>query len=191
MIILICLKSFFFSPPFSSSRQASGNLPSHQAFVLVVSVQSFCVYLEAFGWPQWFTFLSRCSLYSCDIFLPTFCQYLGLKGCILTRRIQLFFFFPLLRSVKFLSCVWWGFSRVSSLLSGRWCVYVCVCVQTQCVCASSQFIFVVYHLTHIHKSMFLFCFLGFFFRHWSNTKVLKCLISNHNLFYLSKQRHLH
>lgn len=66
---------------------------------------------------------------------------------------------------------------------------------TVCICRHDVFalphsFFVVYHLTHIHESMFLFC-LFFFFRYWSNTKVLKRLISNHNLFYLSKQRHLH
>lgn len=48
-----------------------------------ICLNGFCaefrIWLEAFGWPQWLTFLCRCSLYSCDIFLPTFCQYFGFE----------------------------------------------------------------------------------------------------------------
>lgn len=51
--------------------------------------RAFVFYKKHLGDLSMITFLSRCSLYSCDIFLPTFCQYLGLKSCILTHRIQL------------------------------------------------------------------------------------------------------
>lgn len=51
-------------------------------------------------------FLWKCRLYHCDIFLPTFCQYLVWKKLHITRRIQLVLPPLPFRSVMSLSCLW-------------------------------------------------------------------------------------
>lgn len=87
---------------------------------------------------------------------------------------------PLLRLVRVQS--------VSSLLSGGRCGWVCACADTTCLRFLTVFSLCI---TSLMFTRACFCSVWFFFRYWSNTKVLKRLISNHNLFYLSKQRHLH
>lgn len=128
-------------------------------------------YLTGSIWvtSQWLTFLSRCSLYSCDIFLPTFCQYLGLKGCILNRRIQLCFLSPSQMCNDPLSRL----VRVQSGLNSA--VGVCACVCRHNVLLFHCFFFLI--VSPHSYSQDGFC--SVFPRYWSNTKVLKGLVSKH------------
>lgn len=95
---------FFFSVKKPHARRI-GIFPLIKHLFRWFQCRAFVFYKKHLGDLSMITFLSRCSLYSCDIFLPTFCQYLGLKSCILTHRIQLCNPSPTssLRSVMFLS----------------------------------------------------------------------------------------
>lgn len=115
--------------------------------------RAFVFYKKHLGDLSMITFLSRCSLYSCDIFLPTFCQYLGLKSCILTHCIQLCNPPPpsSLRSVMFLSHAS-GRSSQSGLVSA---IRGTACACTGVVFVLPHSVFFVYHLTHIHTCIIL------------------------------------
>lgn len=98
------------------------------------------------------TFLWKCCLYHCDIFLPTFCQYLVWEVAYYPLYPSFFLFPPLpFGHVMFLSLAS-GKSSQSGLvfpIGGR------VCVHRHLVCASLQCFF-VHHLTH-NSHIHLFC----------------------------------
>lgn len=126
------------------------------------------------------------------VFLWYFSTYLlsvfGFKRLHINPSYPAFFFFlphsqicnvPLLRLVR----------AQSGLVSAvRGTVWVCACADTTCLRFLTVFSLCI---TSLIFTRACFCSVWFFFRYWPNTKVLKRLISNHNLFYLSKQRHLH
>lgn len=130
---------------FKISHQASGNLPSHQAFVWMVSVRCFVIDWKHLGdlndWPFSPDVLCILVIF---FYLP-FCQYLGSKGRILNRRIQIFFLPPS-------TCVTFFSQSGESLVGSRSCcqgdaVRVCVCVRAGTTCCFLSFFSPLCHLT--------------------------------------------